>query len=97
MSTWSQCSREPRKHIDGRAARSFKRPGCSASSRGTRRRGSTICGMRTPTQLLSAGVHVQAVSEWLGHASTSFTMDTYAAFIPSMGRTAADAADQLFG
>jgi integrase len=49
------------------------------------------------TQLLAAGVHVKAVSERLGHSSTSFTMDTYAASIPSMGRTAADAADQLFG
>jgi integrase len=49
------------------------------------------------TQLLSAGVHVKAVSERLGHASTSFTMDTYAAVIPSMGRAAADAAYQLFG
>ena len=49
------------------------------------------------TQLLSACVHVKAVSERLGHSSTSFTMDTYAAVIPSMGRAAADAADQLFG
>jgi hypothetical protein len=49
------------------------------------------------TQLLSAGVHVKAVSERLGHSSTSFTMDTYAAVMPSMGRAAADAADQLFG
>lgn len=49
------------------------------------------------TQLLSSGVHVKAVSERLGHSSTSFTMDTYSAEIPSMGRTAADAADQLFG
>ena len=49
------------------------------------------------TQLLSAGVHVKAVSERLGHSSTSFTMDTYAAVMPSMGRAAADAADQPFG
>jgi integrase len=49
------------------------------------------------TQLLSAGVHVKAVSERLGHSSTSFTMDTYSSVIPSMGRAAADAADQLFG
>jgi integrase len=46
---------------------------------------------------LEAGVHVKAVSEWLGHSSTSFTMDVYSAVFPSMGRTAADAADQLFG
>ena len=49
------------------------------------------------TYLLSTGVHVKAVSERLGHASTSFTMDTYQAVISSMGRAAADAADQLFG
>jgi integrase len=49
------------------------------------------------TQLLASGVHVKAVSERLGHASTSFTMDTYQHVIPSMGRTAADAANQLFG
>jgi integrase len=49
------------------------------------------------TQLLAAGIHPKAVSERLGHSSTSFTMDTYAAVIPSMGRAAADAADQLFG
>jgi len=49
------------------------------------------------TRLLEAGVHVKAVSERLGHPSTSFTMDTYSAAIPSMGRAAADAADQLFG
>jgi integrase len=49
------------------------------------------------TQLLSAGVHVKAVSERLGHSSTSFTMDVYSDVIPSMGRAAADAADQLFG
>jgi hypothetical protein len=36
------------------------------------------------TQLLSAGLHVKAVNERLGHASTSFTMDTYSAVIPSM-------------
>ena len=49
------------------------------------------------TQLLAAGVHVKAVSERLGHSSASFTMDVYSAEIPSMGRTAADAADQLLG
>ena len=49
------------------------------------------------TQLLSDGVPIKVVSERLGHASTSFTMDTYAAVIPSMGRAAADAAERLFG
>jgi integrase len=48
------------------------------------------------TQLLAAGVHPKAVSERLGHSSVAFTMDTYLAHIPTMGRAAADAADQLF-
>jgi integrase len=50
-----------------------------------------------PTQLLAAGVHPKAVSERLGHSSVAFTMDTNSAVIPSLGRAAADAADQLFG
>jgi integrase len=41
--------------------------------------------------------HPKAVSERLGHSSTAFTMDTYSAVIPSLGRAAADAADRLFG
>jgi integrase len=49
------------------------------------------------TELLAAGVHPKAVSERLGHSSVAFTMDTYAAVIPSMGRAAADTADVLFG
>jgi integrase len=49
------------------------------------------------TQLLAAGVHPKAVSERLGHSSVAFTMDTYSAVIPSLGRAAADAADTLFG
>jgi integrase len=49
------------------------------------------------TQLLGAGVHPKAVSERLGHSTVAFTMDVYSAVIPSMGRAAADAADQLFG
>lgn len=49
------------------------------------------------TQLLAAGVHPKAVSERLGHSSVAFTMDTYSAVIPSLGRAAADAADTLVG
>jgi integrase len=49
------------------------------------------------TQLLAAGVHPKAVSERLGHSTVAFTMDVYSAVIPSLGRAAADAADQLFG
>ena len=40
---------------------------------------------------------LEYAAQRLGHSSTSFTMDTYQADIPSMGRAAADAADQLFG
>jgi integrase len=46
---------------------------------------------------LPAGVHVKILSERLGHSSTSSTMDAYSAVILSMGRTGADAADQVFG
>jgi integrase len=49
------------------------------------------------TELLGAGVHPKAVSERLGHSTVAFTMDVYSAVIPSLGRAAADAADQLFG
>lgn len=49
------------------------------------------------TQLLAAGEHPKIVSERLGHSSVAFTMDTYAAVIPTMGRSAADTADTLFG
>jgi hypothetical protein len=42
-------------------------------------------------------VHPKTVSERLGSSSTAFTMDTNSAVIPSMGRAAADTADQLFG
>jgi integrase len=49
------------------------------------------------TRLLAAGVHPKAVSERLGHSTVAFTMDVYSAVIPSLGRAAADAADQLFG
>jgi len=35
------------------------------------------------------------VSERLGHSTVAFTMDVHPAVIPSMGRAAADAADQL--
>ncbi len=49
------------------------------------------------TQLLGAGEHPKVVSERLGHSSVAFTMDTYAAWIPSMGRSAAETAERLFG
>jgi integrase len=39
------------------------------------------------TLALKAGVPVKAVSERLGHASTSFTMDTYAHVLPGCRKT----------
>jgi len=43
------------------------------------------------TSLLRGGVHPKVVSEALGHASTSFTMDVYSHVVPSMQEAAADA------
>jgi hypothetical protein len=42
------------------------------------------------TLALKAGVPVKVVSERLGHASTSFTMDTYAHVLPGMQEDAAE-------
>jgi integrase len=50
------------------------------------------------TLLLKEGVNVKVVSERLGHASISITLDTYAHVLPSMQQTAADAIDgAIFG
>lgn len=49
------------------------------------------------TRLFEAGVGPKAVSERLGHSSTSFTMDVYSAVIPSLGRAAADAIEDVLG
>ena len=43
--------------------------------------------------LISQGTHIKAVSERLGHASTSFTLDTYAHLLPGMQEAAAEAID----
>jgi integrase len=43
------------------------------------------------TSLLRGGVHPKVVSEALGHASTSFTMDVYSHVVPSMQEAAAEA------
>ncbi|HVH28915.1 MAG TPA: tyrosine-type recombinase/integrase [Vicinamibacterales bacterium] len=40
--------------------------------------------------LLPAGIPVKVVSERLGHAKITITLDTYAHVLPSMGRHAAD-------
>ena len=44
---------------------------------------------------LEAGVPVKVVSERLGHASTSFTMDTYAHVLPGMQEDAAEVVASL--
>jgi len=49
------------------------------------------------TLLLLQNVHIKVVSELLGHASTSFTMDRYAHVLPPMQETAANAMDALLG
>jgi integrase len=43
------------------------------------------------TLLLSSGVPVKVVSELLGDASVSITLDTYSQVLPSMQETAAKA------
>ena len=45
------------------------------------------------TRLLERGVHPKVVSEALGHASISITLDTYSHVMPSMSQVAADAID----
>jgi integrase len=47
------------------------------------------------TLAIKAGVPVKVVSERLGHASTSFTMDTYAHVLPGMQEDAAAAVADL--
>lgn len=47
------------------------------------------------TVLLAGNVPVKVVSERLGHASTSFTMDTYQHVLPHMQREAVDAFDAV--
>ena len=47
--------------------------------------------------LLVANVHPKVASEILGHASVSFTLDTYSHVIPSLGEQAADAIQAALG
>jgi integrase len=47
--------------------------------------------------LLSQGVHVKVLSERLGHASVSFTMDVYGHLLPGMQEKAAEAIDAALG
>jgi integrase len=45
------------------------------------------------TLLLQEGVNVKVVSERLGHANISITLDTYSHVLPSMQQHAADRID----
>jgi len=48
------------------------------------------------TALLQAGVNVKIVSEALGHARSSFTMDVYQHVLPGMGDQVARAIEDAF-
>ncbi|MDQ3514358.1 MAG: site-specific integrase, partial [Chloroflexota bacterium] len=43
------------------------------------------------------GVHPKVVSEMLGHATISLTLDTYSHLVPAMHAQAAAAMDALLG
>jgi integrase len=47
--------------------------------------------------LLKAGVNVKVVSEALGHARSSFTLDVYAHVLPGMGEQVASAIETALG
>jgi len=47
------------------------------------------------TLLIAAGVHVKVVSERLGHATPSFTIETYQHVLPGMQADAARVFEQL--
>ena len=49
------------------------------------------------TRLLEAGVHPKVVADLLGHASTSFTMDTYSHVVPSLRAGAAAGIEAALG
>ena len=49
------------------------------------------------TLMLTAGVHPKIVSERLGHATVSITLDTYSHVLPDLQRDAALAMDEIFG
>jgi integrase len=49
------------------------------------------------TLSLAAGVSPKVVSEWAGHSSVAFTLDTYSHLIPSWERSAAIQLDAIFG
>ena len=49
------------------------------------------------TLLLREGVNVKVVSEMLGHASISITLNTYSHVLPDMQDSAADAMEAALG
>lgn len=49
------------------------------------------------TLLLARNVHPKVVQERMGHATIAMTLDVYSAYVPSMGRGAADSLEALFG
>jgi integrase len=60
----------------------------------------TLHGLRhtSATLLLQQGIPAKVVSERLGHANISITLDTYSHVLPTMGRAAATAlAEALHG
>ncbi len=54
-----------------------------------------LCDLRhtCATRLLGRNVHPKYVEELLGHASITFTLDTYSHVLPGMQRAAADDLD----
>ena len=48
------------------------------------------------TQLLKRGVNVKVVSERIGHATTSLTMDVYAHVLPDMQTLAVDELEKIY-
>jgi integrase len=74
---------------------------CSSGST-SRRSGSTTCATVPPhcchtaaTLLLLQGVHPKVVSEMLGHASVSITLDLYSHVLPDMRRDAMEAMEAM--
>jgi integrase len=49
------------------------------------------------TLLLARGTHTTYVQKSLGHASVQLTLDRYSHWMPSMGRSTAEAIDEALG